>query len=101
MDFYGLFVNVEGKTDFIEIEPQKLINREADGTLKYQNASTKEHSYFSALKYDYFAQEDPSRTLGIRVRDAKQSSGATEIQFAQARGDMHMHRPVYLMRNDN
>ena len=84
MDFYGLFINVDGKTDFIEIEPQKVIERESNGTLKYIDAASKLHKYSSTetLKYDNTALLDTAKTLGIRVRDGKGTSSATDIKFA-------------------
>jgi hypothetical protein len=41
MEWYGLFVNVNGKRYFIEIEPHKIMQKNADGTLKLASTTTK------------------------------------------------------------
>jgi hypothetical protein len=73
-EYYGIFVNLRrgtaGNMYFIEIEPDKIIARNGDGTLAYTGA--KLWTYPGAplsLKYDYTALTDTTKTLGLRVRD--------------------------------
>lgn len=41
MEYYGLFVNILGKNTFIEIEPDKIMSKDATtGLLVYSNAVT-------------------------------------------------------------
>ena len=55
MEYYGLFVNLNDEKYFIEIEPDKIMDKNANGTLKI-NAATKEHYYTgTGLLYDHTA----------------------------------------------
>jgi hypothetical protein len=41
MEWYGLFVNINDKRYFIEIEPDKIMQKNSHGTLKLADATTK------------------------------------------------------------
>lgn len=84
-EFYGLFVNLKGKPYFVEIEPDKIIGRNADGTLAMTDPAAKCYSYVDTLRYDVCCPNDTTLTLGLRVReDAKNihCPAATEFKFA-------------------
>lgn len=75
-EYYGIFVNLyrgtAGNMYFIEIEPDKIIKRNLDGTLAYTGAKLWTYDATLSLKYDYTALTDTTKTLGLRVReDAK------------------------------
>ena len=71
-EFYGLFVNLNGKMDFVEIEPDKIIGKMADGTLQFADPTARTYTYVDNFRYDYTALLDVTKTLGLRVReDAK------------------------------
>jgi hypothetical protein len=80
MEFYGIFANLNNKKFFIEIEPDKIMVKKADGTLDYNNAAAKIHKYSGTLKFDYSAPTDTTKSLGIRVRE--DSPCTTEFKFA-------------------
>lgn len=81
MEWYGLFVNVDNNKYFIEIEPDKIMQKNADGTLKLANAITKQHLYTGTLLYDGNALTDPTKTLGLKVRDDAVAICTTSTQF--------------------
>jgi hypothetical protein len=69
MEYYGLFVNVDGEKVFLEIEPHKLMVKEANGTLKFSNPTAMIHDYgTNVLRYDKDALTDTTKTLGVRER---------------------------------
>lgn len=94
MEFYGLFANVDQKW-FIEIEPDKIMVKQANGMLAYTNQAANIHSYSGTLKFDYSAPTDTTKSLGIRVRE--DTPCTTEFKFSQTQGEMHMHRPVWMI----
>lgn len=102
MEWYGLFVNINDKRYFIEIEPDKIMQKNSNGTLKLADATTKQHLYTGNLLYDGSALTDTTKTLGIKVRDDAQTlCTGTQFKFAQTKGEMSMHRPVYMICNSD
>ena len=69
MEYYGLFVN-NGDKVFLEIEPHKLMVKEANGTLKFTNPTAMIHDYEypNSLRYDKDALADATKTNGVRER---------------------------------
>lgn len=106
-EYFGLFVKLQktgpaaGQMYFIEIEPQKVMNMNPNGTPTMLNAAAGTYSYSATtLKYDYTAQTDTTKTLGIRVRDDAFTTWcptSTEFKFAQTEGEMIKDRPVYMI----
>jgi hypothetical protein len=105
-EYFGLFIKLQyglppspsGQMYFIEIEPDKIINKNADGTLKMLNAAAGTYSYSATpLSYDYLSA---TNTFGVRVRDDAKTiwcPTSTEFKFAQAQGEMYLSRPAYMV----
>ena len=84
MEYYGLFVNVDGSKYFLEIEPDKIMAKNPNGTLLYTDPTAMIHSYPAtggALLYDKNALTDTTKTLGIRERDDVPTFCPTATQF--------------------
>jgi len=86
MEYYGLFVNVDGSKYFLEIEPDKIMTKNANGTLLMANPTAGTHTYAaSGLLYNKNFLTDPTKTLGIRERADVVTAcpTATQFKFAQ------------------
>ena len=102
MEYYGLFVNVDGQKTFLEIEVNKLMVKNTNGTLKFLDSTAMTHDYgTNVLRYDKNALTDTTKTLGVRERTDLTTvcPTATQFKFSQTYGEMSMHRPVYLICN--
>jgi len=75
------------------------------GLLKFTDAGAAVHTYLTGasgtLKYDGTSAAtlaDTTKTLGIRVRtDAVSICTSTGFKFLQTQGEMHMHRPIWMV----
>lgn len=81
-----------------------MVKDATTGLLTFTDAGAAVHTYSGTLKYDGTSATtlaDTTKTLGIRVRtDATTvctGTGSTGFKFLQTKGEMHMHRPIWMI----